>query len=346
MVFDKLKLKCEECIVANKCNWLNLSILTVSTSLLLGNAVFAATAEELLTRDLSTAIGSLKEDTRFYNYFEITANVPVEDTTLAKSDVRYQYVRDYVLRGSSLFWNMNHTKTSLANAGPGLYLAVDPFASSPAAAPETGFNFGYSMVELTLGAGTKYLNTVQKPAVKKDTLAALKAEGYLNSTQQAALLAGGLFTRDTLRYMVEAQNSQFRALVHRIFKAENIALIEYGWQTGVSAFCGGVPKRSALVYVGSDQINVNVVSNILVYWKGFPASKVSLTNEEIQVKERNAKLYSVLKAIRPDEKIFINSKSSSARKAALAKINSVISSAYTDKFELNEIQSKTFKCLK
>lgn len=353
-----------------------LKAMTLGFALTVSSQVFAASAQQLLTEDLQVAIKSLSRETRMYHYFGINLNGgKLEDTNLKKAKNRYSMVQDRVKYAASGFWNMDDNTTRLANAGIGLYLAIDPYASSPAAAPDTGANFGSTMIEVTFNAGTKYLDLMKDVPLREETIQAIISETGMSQVDAAKLILPrneiksngevGVghkgFARDTLQFMAEKQNARFRKLVHAVYSQSGIAMTEYGWQAATSSFCGSTnPHRSALVYVGG-QLTQNAIKSVtMVYWA--PTS-AELDAQESEALVRNRKLYSVLQPLRPLEKSYQSTADAAyrARKAGdkatakqlnaqlpgiISTIQQTISSVYTDEAELFDLRSKTFECIK
>lgn len=117
----------------------------------------AGVSQDLLARDLSKAIIALPRETRMYHYFWLQDDGFRSDKSYSKASNRYGVVRDRAAGASWQFWDLNNHNTYLSNAGLGLYLAVDPFASSPGAAADS--DFGTSMLEMTFRPGTKYFSS-------------------------------------------------------------------------------------------------------------------------------------------------------------------------------------------
>lgn len=353
-----------------------LKAFTLGFALTLSSNTYAANAQQLLTEDLQAGIKSLPRETRMYHYFGINLNgSKLEDTNLKKAKNRYSMVQDRVKYAASGFWNMQDNTTKLANAGIGLYLAIDPYASSPAAAPDTGANFGSTTVEVTFNAGTKYLDLMKDIPLRDETIQAIVAETGMSQADAAKLLlprneikpngetgvAHKGFARDTLQYMAEKQNERFRKLVHAVYSQTGIAMTEYGWQAATTSFCGSTnPHRSALVYVGGPQTQNAIKSVTMIYWAPHSAE---LDAQEIEATNRNKKLYSVLQPLRPLEKQYqsIADDAYKARKAGdkatakmlnaqlpgiVSNITATILSVYPDEAELLDLRSKTFECMK
>lgn len=330
-----------------------LKTLTLGFALTLSSNVFAASAQELLTEDMQVAIKSLPRETRLYHYFGINLNGnQLKDTTLRKANARYEMVNRQVEGAAYGFWNLNNHTTAYANAGLGLYLALDPYASSPAAAGDTGANFGSTMIEVTFNAGTRYLDLLKGIKLREETKAALKAEFKMDQATFAKLFEAREkgFWRDTLQYMAEESNTNFRKMVQRIFTEQSIAMTEYGWQAGTSGLCSTDGVRqiySALVYVGGKNTANAIKSATMVYWNN--ADGVEFDAQEIEAKNRNAKLFSLLQTLRPLEKAFknaVDTNDKATRKSSWNAVLSSIGSTYQNGNELADIRSKTFKCVK
>lgn len=353
-----------------------LKAFTLGFALTLSSNAFAGMAQQLLTEDLQAAIKSLPRETRLYHYFGINLNgSQLQDTSLKKAKNRYEMVNNRVKGAAAGFWDMNNNSTYLANAGNGLYLALDPYASSPAAAPDTGANFGSTMMEVTFNAGTKYLDLMKDVPLREETIKAIIAETGMSAADAAKLLlprretkANGEtgvshvgFARDTLQFMAEKQNSNFRKLVHAIYSQTGIAMTEYAWQAATSAFCGSTtPHRSALVYVGGPLTQAAIKSVTMIFWGQHSAE---LDAQESEAFTRNRKLYSVLQPLRPLEKNYQSVADSAykAKKAGdkatakqlnaqlpglISQMTGIVNTTYPDQAELLDLRSKTFECMK
>lgn len=329
--------------------------LALGFALTVSSNVFAATAQQLLTEDLQPAIKTLPRETRLYHYFGINLNGnQLKNTSLKKASARYDMVNNRVKQMAASFWDLKNNTTYLANAGLGVYFAVDPFASSPAAAADTGANFGSTMIEVTFNAGTRYLDLIDSVTLRPETLQAIISETGMQQADVAKLFQAKKkgFWRDTLQYMAEAQNTAFRKIVHNIFNQQGIAMTEYGWQAGTSMFCntannGGKIHHSALVYVGGALTQNAIKSVTMVYWND--ATGVEFDAQETEALARNKKLVSVLQPLRPLEKQYqtaYNSKDKTLMKSTYSEIKNVINNTYVDQNELLDLRSKTFDCIK
>lgn len=332
-----------------------LKAFTLGFALTVSSNAFAASAQQLLTEDLQVAIKSLPRETRLYHYFGINlGSNQLKDTNLRKAKNRYEMVNDRVKNGASTFWDLKNNSTYLANAGNGVYLAVDPFASSPAAAADTGANFGSTAIEITFNAGTKYLDLIDAVTLRPETLEAIISETNMQPADVTKLFQAKKkgFWRDTLQFMAEAQNTAFRKIVHAIYTQQGIAMTEYGWQAATSMFCNtatnsGRVHHSALVYVGGAQTQNAIKSVTMVYFAD--STDVEFDAQETETLARNQKLYSVLQPLRPLEKQYqtaYNTKDKAAMKSTYAEMKNIINTTYPDQAELLDVRSKTFDCIK
>jgi hypothetical protein len=221
----------------------------------------------------------------------------------------------------------------MANAGLGLYLATDPFISSPSAEVYSGANFGDTMIELTFSKETRYLSVKKAISLKDDTIAALVAEKILKLSQIKKILHGNLLSQDTLKYMAEPQYYYFRTLVEKLVTSNNIVLIEYEWLTSLEMFCDNKNMTSAMVYIGSAVPDINLISSIMIYWPG-KIKRMNLSDDENIAYLRNAKFIKLLSKLKPLE-----------RKSKQKKAISYIKDFYENQIELEDIRLKHFKCL-
>lgn len=279
-----------------------LKALALTLALTASSNAFAASAYELLSRDLAPSIKSLKGETRFYHYFW-AAKKDITQTNLKTSEGRDSALAYRMKQVGGQFFTSN--STAYANAGNGLYLAIDPHASSPDAAkfysPGGTFSqgFGDTMMEVTLTSGTQVINleNSNKIILQADTLEALQSEGINISTPPAgpndhvetkeptSLLEGGRFSRDTVRYMARPGAEAFRSLVNSIFNENQISLIQYSWQSSASYLCGGKAKSTALVWIGDYGVN-RISSNVLIYWPNAHFSTLTAQEEEAYVRNK------------------------------------------------------------
>lgn len=213
--------------------------LALTLSALFANA--QAVSESLLARDLLASAKTTKTEKHIYNYFFMQS----VHSSLTTPEGRKDYINRYLSAAGGNFWREDFVNTSPKDyaAGAGLYLATDPLISE---------TYGDSFIELTLPAGTRFINVVHPIPLKKDTFAALISEGYINESQIALLFpkAKG-FYRDTLRMMVDPQFSNFKKLVQRVFTQNQIQFVEYNFNSSLGRFCAA-HNYSAFIYVGQE----------------------------------------------------------------------------------------------
>lgn len=316
---------------------------------------FSATAYDLMTRDLSSSIKSLKSDTRFYHYFwSVNDKSEFANTTLKFADYREKYLDTRLNTVSRLFFTSNSTAS--ANAGNGLYLAIDPHASSPEASKyysksgQFSKGFGDTMLEMTLIAGTKMINleNSNKIIIQPDTLAALASEGIgldynQNMNEPSNLLVNNRFSRDTVRYMARPGAEKFRELINKIFIDQQISLIRYSWQSSVSYFCdSSSTKLTSFVYIGNHGLDL-VSSKTMVYW---PEPQLpEMTQNETQTYERSKLMVEAFTEMRPLEMIWTQSKDKAAVKQSLKDLRVLSNKYFTDEALTNDLKTHTFQCL-
>lgn len=306
-------------------------------------SAWANTAEVLLKNDLQKAVKSLPRDTYFYHYFNLdTGAYKIEDTTLKDLSGRQVYVDGRLALGGKVFRDFERRTTAFSNAGPGLYLAADPYASSPAASKDSGGFFGDSMVEIKMRAGANYISVFNSVAVSPQTVQALISEGYLTTESANKLLPGKRFSRDTFKFMVGYGVENFRKLVANLMVDMNVNFIEYAWQSGVKALCDWKDIRSAFVYI-ADGRSADIIDANLVYWKGF-SDKVVLSQGEADSLSRGKKLHSLLSQLRVLEKKMDATKGASARSSIRQSVNGEIRNEFPQSSEIEEIKSHIFKC--
>lgn len=197
-----------------------LSFLSFSTA-------FAQTAGILLAKDIMASKKLMKTDTKIYNYFYMEKIWPGMETPAG----RYAFVNNYLSQRAGNFWNPEFSDASTKNyaTGAGLYFAIDPHISK---------QYGNSFIQLTIPAGTPYINVVSPLPMKKETVTALIAEGFFAKEDMLELFPKRSgFYRDTLRAMVLPKYTEFRKLVQGIFEANNIQFIEYNFNSSLSNFC-------------------------------------------------------------------------------------------------------------
>jgi hypothetical protein len=204
-------------------------------------------AEALLTRDLAVATKTVSKSFHIYHYFNL-AQVYDELKTPAG---RQAYVARYIEQVTSKYWDLGFRADQYINAGPGIYLAVDPYIAYSQKL------FGTTMIELTVPVGTHYVNVVRPIPIAKDTLEALISEGYFARHQASTIFykAGGPtklgFYRDTLKNMTLPGFEKFRELIQRVFTATDVQIVEFNWDSTLHNFCPRKRSVSAFNYFGS-----------------------------------------------------------------------------------------------
>lgn len=235
----------------------------------LSSLAWAGAAHDLLQADLQKGVKSLPRETNFYHYFNLsTGSYHIEETTLKDYKGRQVYLQQRLALGGKAFRDFNNHTGGFINAGPGIYLAADPFASSPGAAQDSGGFFGDALLELKMSPGAKYLSVYAPIAISKSTMSALIAEGYLTNESARRVMAGSRFSRDTLKFMIGVGFDDFRKLVADMMIEMNISIVEYAWQSGTSSLCDWKDLRSAFVYIARE-VPADVRDVNLVYLKGF-----------------------------------------------------------------------------
>ncbi len=200
-------------------------------------------AESLLARDLAAGTKPLPKEIRIYHYFPVQCSFssagasPSWCDTLATPEGRRAHVNNYLKTVTARFWDVNYRADQYINAGPGLYLAIDPHIAYSQKL------FGTSVMELRVPAGTPYVNVVRAIPVSQATLDALVNEGFLARHQLAAVFSKAAgptklgFYRDTLKNMTAPGFEHFRRLVMRYFSENGIQFIEYNWDSSLAGFC-------------------------------------------------------------------------------------------------------------
>lgn len=314
----------------------------VAGLLSLSSAAWAESASVLLQSDLQKAVKSFPQDTYFYNYFTLeTGGYRLEDTTLKDAVGRQNYVDSRLALGGKTFHDFERRSTTFSNAGPGLYLAVDPYVSSPDAAKVSGHDFGDSMIEVNMRAGTNYLSVFTPVKVSQQTINALIAEGYVDRSNVQRLLGGNRFSRDTLKFMVGYGAENFRKLVADLLANMNVNMIEYAWQSAVAPLCGFKDLRSAFVYIATNR-PTDVIDATLVYWRGYPSSIV-LSPTESDALNRNRTLRPLLAQLRVLENRY-KASGATTRKQIRQEIQSTVNAAYANPGDVENLKRHTYKC--
>jgi hypothetical protein len=200
-----------------------------------------------LEQDLLTAVSSFEKPVQLYHYFQAPteSNNPQQISSyFDDQSSRLQWVSYFLGFRTGAFWDPDNHVTELINAGPGMYLAIDPNASR---------EYGDSAIILKVPAGYKYLSVFTPIALRKQTRDLLVQENIIYKVE----LNGGYaylglvrgFTGDALKNMVRPENTMFKKLVNKIFRRNQIRFIEYEYKSHLAGFCK-TASQSAFVFVG------------------------------------------------------------------------------------------------
>lgn len=319
------------------------SAIMIASVLLSSFSAQAAGGRELLRLDLEKHVKTFSREYNLYNYFNLNlGGYRMEETTLQFAQDRIKYGEGRLSLGGKAFRDFEKRSTRFVNAGPGLYLALDPFASSPAAAADTGANFGDSLIEIKFRTGTKYLPLMSAVSLSSETVQGLIAEGILTKESARTLLPNRKLSRDTFKFMVGYGMEAFRKLMADTLREMNVNLIEYAWQSGVSAICGWKDIRSAFVYIATDL--PGDVSSVTMLPVGGYSSSIAMTFAEQELQMRSAKLHPLLKSLRTLEKKMKSTKGTKARSSIKQQANAMISASFGSVTELESFRDSTFKC--
>lgn len=213
-------------------------------------------AETQFEKDILNSAGAvvtLAKPLRLYHYFNAATQANQLWPTYQNIVDRYreggQTQFDLIYKSSD-FWDSTVHDTNLVNAGPGMYLAIEPLVSQ---------KYGHSMYILDFPAGTKYIDfsdpqwkAISKIKISKNTLIALVQEGILTQNQIVQLeLKSGYFIRRAMQFIAAPENEKFRQMVSKIFARNKISLVQYTWErTALKLFCKSA-SSSAFVFIGA-----------------------------------------------------------------------------------------------
>lgn len=286
-------------------------------------------AEQLLVQDLNSAIKTLPMEVRIYHYF----NVPQVFDQLQSPAGRSEYSRLYFQAVGSRFWDLNYMSDSFINAGPGIYSAIDPLISQ---------EYGNTMLEITLSAGTKYLNVVKQLSIRAETLSALVAEGIVDSNTSSILfgsVTSPKFSRDTLKNMTSLQHVAFRQLVQKIFFDGGISVIEYNWDTDLPRQICPRHGYSAFVLVGRPQMlgDLQSITDSAKMILSAPSLNLrDLTQEELDSQNRAQSFRGLLAEVKSKKLLGV--------KLDTEVVKSLVSNFFVDQVSYLDTLYKTFSC--
>ncbi len=231
---------------------------------LASQSVFAQSAMQLVQRDVAKNVKTFARETRLYHYFNMNTQTQSDGTKtidryFLNDRNREAWLNTLVESRAGAFWDLNNHNTFKVNAGPGMYLALEPNSSR---------EYGDTLITLDVPQGKNYISTVSTIALKPDTIAALIKEQVISSVQVKVTpntlgLEKGL-TAESLKNMVLPENQNFRLLVQSVFQALDIQFIEYGYKAHQNGFCKG-GRQTAIVFTGSkpaDQNSTNVMATV------------------------------------------------------------------------------------
>ena len=295
----------------------------------------SSAARLALLEDLRPVILEFKRDYKLYHYFW-----EMSPSAYSSPEKRQRIVESRTQEFYSRFWRDKVDQRELINAGPGLYLAIDPSASR---------DFGNQAIVITAPQGAKYLNVAKPVLLRDQTVNQLIAEGYVTAAQKGLFITdrgpkGLTFSRDTLKNMIQPGYEKFRSLVHSIFLSESLVAIEYNWDTHLHGFCSN-PKTSAFVWVG--RLNSKPGPSVKVAdiaQKTF-ISVLELnkpTQVEAAEKEEALKLRSVLTELRRFAEM-VQAKTMTVKEFRSTS-SQIISQNYPDSSVVSKLKSQTFSC--
>ncbi|CAN5668052.1 hypothetical protein BH10BDE1_BH10BDE1_16020 [soil metagenome] len=300
-------------------------LMTLLLSPLIWTSAKAQVAEPLLKRDIAVSTRTVAKEFSIYHYFNLAQVYDELKTPVG----RQAYVARYIEQVTEKYWDLSFHASQYINAGPGIYLAVDPYIAYSQKL------FGTTMIELKVPVGTRYVSVVQPIPIAKDTLDALINEGYFARYQASVIFykaAGPTklgFYRDTLKNMTDPGFEKFRELVQRVFSAANVQFIEYNWDSALTNFCPRRKSVSAFNYIGARPSNgayrgISMISTDLQ----FPNPSV----DEQEFSARVFKLRGVLEQIQ------------SMRKRGVAVPKDLIVPNTYSATEYKQIKDMTFGC--
>ncbi len=246
-------------------------------------------AETLLENDFLNSHGgivTLAKTVRLYHYFNAAMQGDHLWPTYNTTELRRNQAKFDLAHLTGSFWDTDYHDTKLVNAGPGMYLAIDPVVSN---------SFGRSSYILNFPEGTKYIDVVDdtwknisKIKLSQQTIAALLNEGILTRAGISQMgMSGNYFTRITMQYIASEQNAKFRATISKIFTRQNIVMVAFSWEpTKLRVICKNAPDV-AFNYIGgmpsgrltgdvNSVISNEVVANA-VFMSDFPGPQYSVT---------------------------------------------------------------------
>jgi len=324
-------------------------LVTASLSTILSESVqaqSASKAQSLLERDMiaSKRIGTFSSTRRLYHYYwsgntstqvDGLYNEPVHEWFKVDLNRKQHLTNTAAGQGrAGDFWNMDDKSTFKRNAGPGMYMAVDPNVTN---------EYGDTIFVMDVPKNTKYLGLGLVP-LKQDTIAALLAEGYATKAQlpvggDSLSLSQGLGA-EAFKNAVLPGNEPFRILLQNVMENLNIQFIAYGYKGHLLGVC----KKSsiyAFVYTGTRPSNYekgNVRAEVFPegYSFTFTTNQTAgqFSPEENEMNRQTTMFRNVLREVRtyPKDKI------------TPALVNSVFAKQGVSPTDVQAIRDVTYNC--
>ena len=243
---------------------------------------------------MSGQIKQFKKPTQIYHYFwaPTVLTTPADNTNLPnklhpqldQKTSRDQWVTYYISGRTGAFWDLGNHNTKFNNAGPGVYLALDPASS---------LEFGDTALVMNVPAGENFISVFKPIPLSRDTITALVNEAIISSSQvqsgaNSLGLKGG-FNRLSLQNMVLPENEKFHRLVMDFMTRHKISFIEYEYKSYLAGFCK-VANQAAFVYIGKNP-NIAGAGDYLFRGKD-PGTGLDIVAAAIPMTFQNIPLYS------------------------------------------------------
>lgn len=213
-------------------------------------------AGQLLENDFlksSGAIVEIQKPLRLYHYLNTAMKDGQLWSTYQKPESRYGdqgQINADLAYSAGTFWDQSNHPTQYVNAGPGMYLAIEPQVSQ---------SYGKSKYIIQFPKSTKFLDVsdptwknISKIKMSKQTINELIAEGIISKSSLSKLgMQNGYFTRLSMQYIAAVGFEKYRDMLTKIFERNNITLIQYSWEkTKLNLLCKKA-STSAFVYIGN-----------------------------------------------------------------------------------------------
>lgn len=220
-----------------------LTLVAGLTLTLIASAQTNQSAQELLKQDLAMGVKSFDKPVRMYSY--LNTSLSPSDYWLQDADKRIQTANYMVQDGSARFWDLDWYQSKYANAGPGMYFALDPASST---------EFGKDLISIVFKDTAKYIDTFNPIKIKNTTIQALVREQIMNP--RTLNLSGGFSSGTFKTIAMGSENKKFRATLHSVLKELQVSAIRYNYKSYLARFCTKA-DQSAFVYIGDGEITQN-----------------------------------------------------------------------------------------